>query len=135
MSGKNTNLTASKEGLHLIVDANILLAGLLRANVTRDFLLDSHFHFYAPEHLLSETEQHLTESDRVRRRIKLSQPKLISLLEVLTADIAVIEQETYSLHIEKALSLAPHEEDAPYLALALHLGIPIWSNDAGMAKH
>lgn len=29
----------------------------------------------------------------------------------------------------EALSLAPHEEDAPYLAVAILLNIPIWSSD------
>jgi len=30
------------------------------------------------------------------------------------------------------LKIAPHHEDAPYLALAIALNIPVWSNDQGM---
>ena len=36
--------------------------------------------------------------------------------------------------MKDALSLAPHSEDAPYLALALCLKIPIWSNDGGFQE-
>lgn len=32
----------------------------------------------------------------------------------------------------RALAIAPHAEDAPYLALALQRGIALWSNDKGM---
>lgn len=34
----------------------------------------------------------------------------------------------------EALQLAPHAEDAPYLGLAMHLHLALWSNDAGLKR-
>lgn len=134
VSGKNIKTVVNRPRLELIVDANVLLAGLLRKSTTRELLLDTRFLFYAPEHLLLETKNHLIKSDRFRRRVQLSQPKLIALFRSLTARITVMDETNYSSFIGRALSIAPHEEDAPYLALALYLDIALWSNDAGMTQ-
>ena len=134
MSGKNTKSVKSSKSLRLIIDTNILLACLLRDSTTRELLLDNRVILYAPEHLISETQKHLIASDRVRRRINLSKSQLISLFTSLTAEITVINSEDYSSHINTALGIAPHPEDAPFLALGLHLKIPLWTNDAGIAQ-
>ena len=34
--------------------------------------------------------------------------------------------------MSEAINIAPHKQDAPYLALALARNIPIWSNDKGI---
>lgn len=118
--------------MHLVVDANILLAALLRDSTTRRLILDPHLHLYAPEHLLTETERHLVKSDRFRRRLGLNKRELTVLFMSLTADISVVPETEYVLKRTLSRRLAPHPEDAPYLALAIHLRIPLWSNDAGM---
>ena len=50
----------------------------------------------------------------------------------MTMNIRTIPKQSYKHLLEKALSLAPHKEDAPHLAVALLQKIPIWSNDSGM---
>ena len=44
----------------------------------------------------------------------------------------MVPLKSYKPYLREALSLAPHEEDAPYLALALFLDIAIGSNDRGL---
>jgi len=46
----------------------------------------------------------------------------------------MVPEISYRHHLKEAHQLAPHPEDAPYLALALHLGVPLWSNDADLAR-
>ena len=53
---------------------------------------------------------------------------------MLTQNIESHAQEDYQSRYSEALGLAPHPEDAPYLALALKLEIPVWSNDSGMKR-
>lgn len=118
--------------MELVVDANILLASFLKAAVTRELLLDSRLTLYAPEHLLSETSRHLTRSASLRRRIKLSNEELQTLFRLLTMNIRTVQKQSYKHFLSKALTLASHKEDAPYLAVALLQNIPIWSNDKGM---
>ncbi len=118
--------------MELIVDANILLASFLKEAVTREILLDERLTLLAPEHLLSETSRHLKDSASLRKRICLSNQKLQELFSVLTQRIRTLPAKSYQFYWKEAVTLAPHEEDAPYLALALSLNLPIWSNDRGL---
>ena len=114
------------------MDANVLVAGFLRSATTRELLLDGRLSLWAPEYSLIETEQVLT-SARLRRRLGgLAQTEVRFLLAQLTARIRVLSASVYQHHLSKASALAPHPEDAPYLALALHLHLPLWSNDSGL---
>jgi predicted nucleic acid-binding protein len=118
--------------MELVVDANILLAGFMKAAVTRELLLDARLKLHAPEYLIYETRKHLLENTNFRKRIGLSAKQIEEIWFILTQNIeshaATDYQKTYFL----ALKIAPHPEDAPYLALALNMGFPLWSNDKGM---
>lgn len=118
--------------MELIVDANVLLSSLLKDAITRELLLDSRLTLFAPEHLLLETSRHLKQSSELRRRMKLSNQELQELFLLLTGRIETISKEIYQPFYQEALAMAPHLEDAPYLALALFLKLPIWSNDKGL---
>ncbi len=118
--------------MELVVDANILLAGFIRTAVTRELLLDPRLRLHAPEHLIYETRKHLLGSGGLRQRIGLPAGQIEKIWFVLTQNIESHVQADYLRTYAAALKLAPHPEDAPYLALALSMGIPVWSNDKGM---
>lgn len=120
--------------MQLVVDANILLAAFLKEAITRELLLDSRLDLVAPEHLLSETLRHLRTSASIRKRIGLSFQEIESLFLLLTQRIRVFPETSYQSVMAKALAMAPHRQDAPYLALALTLRVAVWSNDKGMKK-
>ena len=118
--------------MELVVDANVLLAALLKEAVTRELLLDARFKLYAPEHLISETLRLLKTSSSLRKRIQLSTKKLEELFYLLTQEIQTVPKGEFASHMNEALKIAPHRQDAPYLALALARNAPVWSNDKGM---
>ena len=118
--------------MELIVDANILVASFLKDAKTRELLIDVRLNLFAPEHLISETSRKLKRDSPLRKRIRLSDEVLEELVRILTQRIQLTPLQSYKPYLREALSLAPHEEDAPYLALALLLNIPIWSNDRGL---
>ncbi|MBI3617504.1 MAG: PIN domain-containing protein [Candidatus Omnitrophica bacterium] len=120
--------------MQLVVDANILLAAFLKKALTRELLLDSRLDLAAPEHLLSETLRHLRTSSSIRKRIGLSSQKIEALFLLLTQRIRVFPETSYQPAMAKTLALAPHRQDAPYLAVALILKAAVWSNDKGMKK-
>ena len=116
--------------MELVVDANILVAGFLRAATTREMLLDERLTLWAPEYALLETQRILL-TPRIQRKFgKLSPDQVKLALTVITAGIQVLPDTTYRTHLPEAKSLAADLADAPYLALGLHLNLPIWSNDA-----
>lgn len=116
--------------MRLVIDANILVAAFLKAATTRNLLFDEQLKLFSPEHLLIEGRKVLKE--RLARKKGLTESAFDQLFSLLTNDIQVLAKEEYVSHFAKSLEVTPHEEDAPYLACALHLGIPLWSNDAGM---
>ncbi len=120
--------------MELVVDANILIAACLRPALTRELLLNERLQLWTPEHNLRETERVLTTPECSRRLGGLSQEQVESLLNHLTSRIQIIPEPEYHRYLAQALRLAPHTEDAPYLALALHLHIPLWSNDIGLKQ-
>lgn len=118
--------------MELVVDANVLLAALLKEAVTRELLLDTRLRLYAPEHLISETLRHLKASASLGKRIQLSANDLEELFYLLTQEIETVSKKEFASRMNEALKIAPHKEDAPYLALALARNIPVWSNDKGV---
>ena len=120
--------------MELVVDANILLAGFMKAAVTRELLLDNRLKLHAPEYLVYETRKHLLGNSKLRKRIGLSPKQIDEIWFLLTQNIESHAKTDYQKTYSDALKIAPHPEDAPYLALALSMGIPIWSNDKGMKE-
>lgn len=117
--------------LKLVVDANILVSAFLKAATTRHLLLDERLKLYAPEYLLAETQKVL-KSRLAKRWETLPNFDFDQVFSILTNGIHIVNKVDYNSSMGRAMEIAPHEEDAPYLACALYLRISLWSNDAGM---
>lgn len=118
--------------MELVVDANILVAGFLKAATTRELLLDDRLTLWTPEYALLETQRILLTSRIQRKSGKLSPEQVKSALVSLTTHIQVLPEKVYRTRLSEAKQLAVDPADAPYLALALHLRLPLWSNDAAL---
>ncbi len=120
--------------MRLIVDANILLAALIRDSSTRALLLDERLELIAPDALVIEVKRHVETDEEIRRKSHLSQSQLVELSSILCSQIRIVDRTEYWDELAEGFRLATHPEDAPYLALGLKTGVPVWSNDAGMAR-
>ena len=120
--------------MELVVDANILVASFLRSAVTRELLLDERLALWTPEYGLTETERVL-RAPRLRRRLGgMTEVDVRTILTQLTSKVRVLPASSYRHKLVQAKQVAPHPEDAPYLALALHLHLPLWSNDSALKE-
>jgi len=119
--------------LQLVIDANVLVAAFLKAATTRNLLLDERLKLYSPEYLLIEAKKVL-KSRLAKSWQGFPGLDFDQLFAILTDGITVLPKEDYAPFLGKASEIAPHEEDSPYLACALKLGIPLWSNDSGMGN-
>lgn len=120
--------------MELVVDTNILVAGLLRAATTRELLLDERLMLSAPEHLLTEAER-IVLSPRLRRRLGSLSPEEIRIaLTQLTSRIRVLPISAFREKLSEAKTLVADPEDTPFIAVGLHLQIPVWSNDAPLRE-
>ena len=117
--------------MRLVVDANVLVSAFLKEATSRELLFDDRLELFAPDHLVEETRRVLG-SKSLLRRLHLTKPQFEELFSLLIRRIRVVSGKDYAPFLKRARELAPHEEDGPYLALALALKLDVWSNDKGM---
>ena len=119
--------------MRLIVDANILVAALLKDATTREILLTENIEFFAPECLSLEVKS-LLNNLRIRKRIKLKDKDLYDLTSTISSRITLFPEKSFIASIKQSISLVTHIEDAPYIALSLALQVPLWSNDSELKE-
>lgn len=119
--------------MELVADTNILLAALLKPSVTQKLLFSDRTLLFVPEHSLSEIKKH---SGEFARRMGKTKEEFETALCLILSNVKIIPSEEYVSFKQRALSLCPqkHRDDWPFLALALSLGCPLWSNDKALKK-
>ncbi len=120
--------------MNLVVDANIVLAAIIRNSTSRRLLLDLNLSLFAPEVLKGEVLRHIESDEEIQQKVNLSVAELRDIFDLICSRITFIQEEIYSEYEKESMEVAPHKEDAPYIALALHLKCPLWSHDGGIAK-
>jgi len=101
--------------MELIVDANILLAGFMKAAVTRELLLDTRLKLHAPEYLIYETRKHLLGNSSLRKRIGLPSKQIEEIWFLLTQNIESHARTEYQKTYPSALKIAPTPRTLPIL--------------------
>jgi len=111
------------------VDANIIVSALLKNSLTRRILLtQSRFDLYSPFYLKKELFKYLPVfAKKLNRPVEHIEYELSELLEL--SELKLINPIVYQSCFEEAIALSPDAGDVPYLALALKLGCPLWSQD------
>jgi predicted nucleic acid-binding protein len=112
--------------VRLVADANVLLSAVLggRAKLVFDNPQIEQILTAAPT--LAEVEEYATVLARKRRL-----PADLLLLAAAAMPVTVVEAAQYESSLPQARKLIGRRDpdDVEILALALHLGIPLWSND------
>ncbi|MBI2170445.1 MAG: PIN domain-containing protein [Chloroflexi bacterium] len=118
----------------LVLDANILIRAVLGRRV--HVLLEtyaSHVHFLTPEVAYQEIRTHLPEILTRRGLAPTTARTLLEqgILSRLPLLVVPILHEVYAEREQEARKrlVGRDEADWPYLALALQLGCPIWTED------
>lgn len=112
--------------MELVIDSNCLIAALIKPGKTRELICSSKLTLYTPEHILAETLKHREE---IMMKAGITKDDFEQLMHIFIARIIVVPQNEFAHLKEKARKLVTHPEDTPFMALALHKHLPIWSND------
>lgn len=115
--------------MRLVVDSNIVIAGLLRDGLTRGLLIEAHVDLASPEWMLAEIARH---RDAVAARAGLSGEEFDLLFALLTERIEIVPASSYAACLKEATALigARDAGDVPFLALALaHDCDGIWTQN------
>jgi predicted nucleic acid-binding protein len=112
--------------MKLIMDNNILFSLMKLNSASSRIFSILNCEFVAPSFILYEFRNHeeecLKKSGLTNKKFEIRKKETIH-------KIKFIDFEDYSEFIKDAIPGLQDEDDAPYIALALKLKIPIWSND------
>lgn len=119
--------------MKFVIDTNIIFSALLRNSVTRKIIVSDVFELYVPEYLYEEIARH---DDLILEKSKISTTDYMALLLLFQKHTKIVKHEVY----ERKMPLAEQAmkeidiTDSPFLALALALDSPIWTNDAHLKQ-
>lgn len=117
--------------MDLVVDANILFAGLIKDGMTAKLLFLDDLHLFAPEFLLDEFKKHrrflLNKTHRIKEEFN-------EILEVLAYRIIFIPLDEVVHYLDEADEISPDPDDSIYFAIALKIGASIWTNEKRLKR-
>jgi predicted nucleic acid-binding protein len=113
--------------MRIVIDANILFAACIRDGMTAKLLFSDAIEPHAPAHIIREFE---TYKELIGQ--KTSRKEFDTFLDVLWRWIRIIPDTEIVPFIPDVLS--PDPGDAYFLALALKLNCPLWSNDNDLKR-
>ncbi len=117
--------------MELVVDTNILLAGVLKPGITQKLLLSEELVLLAPDHCQQEVEKY---SDEFAKRMGKSRKEFNSSMALIFSEVRVLPEQEYKYLKKHAMELLGGNEDWPFMALAMAKQAPIWSNDKAFKK-
>ena len=110
--------------MKLVIDANILFALAKSSSVASSIFSRFGLKLLAPDFALIELYKY---KDELVEKSDIG--SFNKIIESLKSKVVFADKNEYKESINKASSLLSDEKDAAYLALALRLGTPLWSND------
>ncbi len=113
--------------MKLIIDANRVIACLMKEGTTRSILFNKNFEFFSPDYILSEIQKY--EED-LRKRLNLGKGEFEILLGLIFENITIIPKEGYENFLKVCRDKIGDIKDVPYLACCIACRAEgVWSHD------
>jgi predicted nucleic acid-binding protein len=114
--------------MKIVVDANIVIAALIKESKVREIITNNEFTFVTPEFILNEVRKY---ENIIRKKASLSEEGFELVLSLLFETINIIPKEEYNTFLERAEEMMAEDiDDTPYVAVYLALKCAgIWTND------
>lgn len=118
----------------LVVDANVLFSFFKEDSSRRKLVINLSVlgeELISPQYCFDELAG---DKERVKRYSGIDDEQFSKLLSTLEMFILPVSETEYSEFAHEAETLAPHQKDVPYFALALLKNCPIWSDEKTFKK-
>jgi len=112
--------------MKLVVDANTLISAFMKQSKTAELLVHPSLQLYAPQFIGDEI---LKYKEEITIRTKRSIESFNMIISEIFSLIIFVPPEEVKTQLQQAAEISPDPKDVPYLALALFLQCPLWSND------
>lgn len=112
--------------MQLVIDANIIIAMLLKSGKPIDLFFLEELELFAPELLFKELN---SNKEVIIQKTAITSEEIAHFFLILKEKITIVPEEYFLKQKEDAEKICPDTKDIPYFALALFLCCPLWSND------
>ncbi len=116
--------------MRLVVDTNILFTLFWKGSFLQKVMVSQELELYSPEYALEEIKRYEKEIMQKTRLEKKEFNEIRKGLPILTEFVPLKEYSKFF----KELKEVPDKDDIDFLALALKLKCPVWSNDKALEK-
>jgi len=119
--------------MHILIDSNILISALIKKGFTRDILTNFNVNFLFPEQGLEEIYFYKSE---IIKKSKINEKEFYVLLLRLLKYVRLIPIGIFINFKDEANKIIGHidKTDTIFIAAALALNCPIWSDDKHFKK-
>ncbi len=112
--------------MKLVVDANIVFSALIKKGKTAELFFESELTLFSPEFLFEEVKKHKLD---ILKKTERTEEDVEKALMVLEKRVDIVKNKDTEKFLAQARSFCPDKGDVDYIALALKLKCPIWSQD------
>lgn len=114
--------------MRIVIDANMIIAALVRDSKAREIIMSDKFEFASPDFILDEIHKY---EDEICEKSGMSKIEFELLMALIFQKISIITADYYEAHKEDAKEIMKEDvKDVPYVACYLALKCDgIWTND------
>jgi predicted nucleic acid-binding protein len=117
--------------MKVTIDANILVAALIKGGFTRKLITNSGLTIFSPSFLFAEIMKYKNE---IIKKSKGSEEDFNYLLAILLKNIKIVDNKDLVPYVSAARTLISDKKDILYFSCALYKDTVIWSNDKEFKK-
>ena len=114
--------------MRIVIDANMVIAALVRDSKAREIIMSDKFDFVSPDFVLDEIYKY---EDEICEKAGLSKIEFELLMALIFQKMSIINADYYETYKENAKNIMKEDvKDVPYVACYLALKCDgIWTND------
>jgi len=117
--------------MKLVIDANEMFSFFNPKSLARSIALRHDLELHSPYFALGEIEH---VRPMIIKRFSLSAAGFDAVISLLRSVIKFSPEGAYLDMIDRAMEISPDPDDADFLALAMLLNCPLWSEDKALRK-
>lgn len=119
--------------MNLVIDTNIFISALIKDSLMRNLIVNSPFNLFIPEQEIIEIRKY---EELILRKSGQTRDELRDLIGILLKYVTIIKNKNLLNYKPKAEEIMKRidKSDIPFIASALALKCPIWSDDKHFQK-
>ncbi|MFH1650402.1 MAG: PIN domain-containing protein [Candidatus Woesearchaeota archaeon] len=117
--------------MRIVLDTNVLITYFWEGSAVREIMQNKELMFFTSQKALQEL---LKYKKHVMKKARITSKLFDALLDDMKMVIPFVPNKEYSDKMAVALKISPDKDDAEFIALAMKLKCPLWSNDKALSN-